>query len=174
MDIWRMLGISVVACGLASCQQGDTRPKGRGSDACNDWQRAFCDFAERCSPSTASTDCIDSRGVTCSSDSAATTCAKSLGSAPCGAVPTGCGESDLADRAAATKLCNDWIAGLCAAAVRCGGSADSCVLELQASVDCKATIGVKLELRDCLETLPTLACGANRPTTCNDVVLLSP
>ena len=174
MCVWRRLVAGILASALVACQQGDTSPKGRGTAACNDWQTAFCDYSKRCTPSTADDDCIAARAVTCSSDSVATGCVSPLSSATCGTIPTGCGEADVADRAVATQLCNDWITGLCSAAVRCGGAGDACVLQLQSQVDCKAVIGVKLQLQDCLDTLQTLSCGADRPESCNEVVLPSP
>ena len=165
-------GVVVVGCSSSS---GDDAPKGRGDDACHQWQSAVCAWGTRCGASTTVMDTCKAQapGITCKSDDLATSCAASLKSNACTTPPTGCDLRDLADPAPAVTACGQYLDAVCTSIERCGGSTKAeCLADPQFADLCTGVIGFKLSFEQCLGQLKTIACtAASLPDTCSGVIL---
>jgi hypothetical protein len=177
-DRW-MCGLVAVASLLVSCSSdnGSTyvRPKGRGSAACQAWQKAFCDFAALDCKAVSEAQCVDTYyTITCNSDEKAQSCATAIDNASCSSDPiTGCNIDDLADPAPAVAACNSLLDAICKKeSTDCGqGTIEQCMTTLQAQLDCSKAIGYAASYETCLSDLAKMACNApSMPGSCTDVI----
>ena len=165
------------------CSGKDTSPAapptdwsaGRGSAACREWQRSFCEYAAKCGSTTLVSCATQMQQLSCNSDTNASNCATSLDAAACGAAPIGCNMTDIVDSAPAVQGCNDLLTAVCTHDSNCGSTPAiaTCVTQQLTSLNCSNAIGLALNYQDCLSKLNTAACTASFPKECNDVVLLN-
>jgi hypothetical protein len=170
-----LLLLALPALGLSCAKKGDaddTKKVGRGSDACNAWLNAFCDFSTKCNPTSASDLCESAKGIDCQDDAAANDCAKNIAAASCQTFPKGCAASDLADAASAKRSCLAWYDALCDAHARCGADKASCVAALSADTSCDRAIGMRLDYENCVTEMQSIECGANLPAECMGLVVV--
>jgi hypothetical protein len=174
---WAALGLATLVSLASGCGSKDETPEppGRGSAACNEWQRALCGWAQGCG---AAADVVAEckrqvRGINCKSDELASNCATALSGGACTATTAaGCDIRDLADPVPAQAACSELVGSLCDAFERCGQQDKaSCVAE-QGPALCDNALGVGLSLDSCQSELRTLACSAaSLPNSCEDLVL---
>ena len=152
---------------------GDDGVRGRGSEACRDWQDAVCDFAaDECRVIERAV-CDDSyRSITCLSDERATECANVLNEAACGRAPGECDVSSIADPEPAQRACETLLARLCAHVVGCGRTTEQeCMQQAAMNIDCGLAIGHTPNFEDCLTAVDGLSCDtAALPQVCHDVI----
>jgi hypothetical protein len=172
------VGVAVASL-LLSCSSNDespyVRPKGRGSAACQAWQKAFCDFAALDCGAVSEQQCVESYySISCNSDETAQSCATALDNATCtGGLPAGCSVDDLADPAPAVAACNDLINAVCTKqSTDCGqGTLEQCLTTSQTQLDCTKAIGYGASYETCLSDLQKMACSASSlPGTCKNVI----
>jgi hypothetical protein len=149
----------------------------QGTPACQDFQRAVCDFAvDECGYGDRGSCDRDLAAVECTSDDLATRCSNQLNTATCGQPAPDCDFLRIIDREAALSGCTRLATTLCQQLVACGqaASTQACQAEL-ASVgfDCARAIGVSPRLDDCVQQVDETVCSAV-PTACKDVVRLLP
>jgi hypothetical protein len=172
----RFLVLALVPGGIAACKSddGSSIPPGRGTAACHEWQRAYCDFATRCASADAAGCQDDASSITCKSDQAALDCAKKLDDVNCGAVTAddvACDLAGMADPAPAVKGCNDFVTATCKFAARCGTSDSDCRAQVATKVDCSKAIGIGLSVEQCLSELDKLSCSvSSAPESCKGIV----
>lgn len=177
-SIGSFCAVLTLTCATVACSSNDNhayvRPTGRGSTACQDWQRAFCDLAAVECASTTEAKCVDTYySITCNSDEKAQACATALDNATCATgLPAGCNIPDLADPAPAIKACNDLLDTLCNKENECGAATvDACKTKLSADLNCATAIGYTPGYDTCMTELPKLSCSAaDLPASCTDVI----
>jgi hypothetical protein len=175
-----VFGAVILACAALGCggeDDGYKRPQGRGSAACQAWQKAICDYVALDCHAVSEKACVENYyGVTCKSDTTAQSCAAALESASCGTGPVGCDLSDMADPAPAVVACNALVDATCQRAVECGAeSLDTCRAEASAGLDCSAALAYAPAYESCLGDVAQLACtAADLPAICNGVIRLTP
>jgi hypothetical protein len=155
---------------------GDAAPAGRGSDACNEWQGAVCDWLARCGGSDEQvTTCRrQAAGITCKSDEQAGSCAAELSSNACSSPPVSCDLRDLAAPTAATAACDQFADAACSAGERCGQSKAECLADPKVADLCTGVIGHTLAFEQCLQELDALSCSAETtPEICKGVIVKS-
>jgi hypothetical protein len=174
----------LIACTFAlCCSEKDNSPgapavdwtTGRGTAACHEWQRSYCELAARCEGVTLVTCATQYQGIECSSDTTATNCATSLDAATCTSPPTGCNATDIANTAPANQGCNDLYTAVCTHNTSCGDTTPvaTCVTDLQGVHDCSAAIGLALSYQDCMTQINAAACSSTAlPTACDNVILM--
>jgi len=177
--IFNWLGVvGVTSSLLLACSSDDghgyTRPVGRGSAACQAWQKAFCDFAAVECGLTTEASCVDTYyAVSCNSDANAQNCATQLDNSTCNmGMPAGCNLTDLADPAPAVTACNNMLTAYCAKGASCGKTtADACLALMQSQLDCTKAIGYTANYESCMSGIANLACTASAsPATCDGVI----
>jgi hypothetical protein len=173
-----ILATLTVAFLLGACndEKDDyVRPTGRGSAACQAWQKSICDFVVKCSNHTEE-DCVDNYyGITCLSDEQAQSCATALASASCATPPSNCDLTDIADRAPAVTACNTYIDAMCQRTAECSaGTVEACKVEAASALDCSLAIAYATSFETCISEVGALACTADDlPETCVDAIKLS-
>jgi hypothetical protein len=167
----------LVGLGLFACSEddtGSTPPKGRGTTACQAYQKAFCNYAGvKCPTNITEQECInDYYGIECTSDDAAQSCATAFNAAICGNMPPSCQPIDIANRAPAVAACAAYIDALCNKGESCGGDPyDTCVAEATASLDCSTALSVGLSYETCISEIKNVACTTQvLPTSCMGVI----
>lgn len=163
------------ACGKDDAG-GAERPKGRGSTACQAWQKALCDFAALECKALSEAACVDNYyGVTCASDETAQSCVSALEQASCGPVPAGCDPMDIADPEPAIAACDAYVNSVCQRQMECGGGpVEECIASARTELDCSKAIAYGAGYDVCLGEVKGLACSAAElPQSCNDVIKLS-
>ena len=162
----------VVGCSSSS---SDDAPKGRGSDACRQWQSAVCGWGSRCELSAEMMNNCKKQapGTTCKSDELASSCAASLKSNACTTPPTGCDIRDLADPAPAVEACNQYTDAFCTSVERCGGGTKAdCLADPDVAALCTDAIAYTLGFESCIAQLKTVSCTATAlPEVCDGVIL---
>ncbi len=171
------VAVAVVPLGCYGGSNDDSDSTGNtttsGTEACQSWQRAICDWVARCGGDA--TECRDQApAVTCLSDAEAQRCAAGFDSASCSAPPSACDLGDIADPQPAIDGCNAFISALCDRSEECeAGSHDTCVSTNSSSLDCSTAVGLKPSYDQCMSEISTLACDATMlPDPCRAVVLL--
>jgi len=178
----RMLGLMTAVCAtLAGCDKKESEEVvlsreeyvGRGTQACQDWQFAFCEYLfgdcnfsvnmthTQCQTWLSTLSCID--------DAAAAQCADDLASAPCTGIPEGCDEESMMDSTTTTALCEEWIGIICEKETGCGIWTDETeCLEFYADgvLECEIIDGVYLNYEDCRDEFLTLSCNDSVPDDC--------
>jgi hypothetical protein len=146
---------------------------GRGSDACHEWQGAYCGLVAKCQAANAACDQI--KGIACKSDEEARRCASAINAQSCAAPPAGCDIAGIADPAPAQKACDDFETALCARNEECQpGSRDACLEQIKGQLACANAIGVGLSYEQCLTDVAKISCTVpSTPETCKGVILVS-
>lgn len=168
---------SIVSGCSSKNESGYVRPKGRGSAACQAWQKAFCDLvAVECNRLTEA-ECVDNYySISCNSDEKAQSCATALDNATCATgLPQGCNLDDLADRQPAIDACNGLVESICTKAANdCHqGTVEECHSELGSSLDCSLAIGFTSGYDSCMSDISQLSCSAAAmPNSCKEVIKL--
>lgn len=180
MKINGLVAVALVgSIAAAACKNDDSgyeRPNGRGSTACQAWQKAFCDFVALDCKALSEAACVDSYyGVTCLSDETAQTCAAALNEASCGGVPSGCNPKDIADPEPAIAACDAYVHSVCQRAAECGGpTLDECIASTQGTLDCTKALAYGASYETCIREIANLACSAAEvPKSCNEVIKLA-
>ncbi len=174
---WAALAVASLsyACGGGSDSKGYVRPTGRGSAACQAWQKALCDYATlECKSNLTEQTCVNEYyGISCLSDATAQSCATALESATCTTMPANCNVPDIADPTPAFDACNEYIDTMCTQAAACGAvTHDQCVTDAQNSMDCSTVNSVGLNYETCIDDLKHLSCtAAALPTSCKGVII---
>jgi len=171
----RSWGLLAVALSVGGCSgKSDEGFAGRGSEACHEWQAAYCDFAVGCGRITADDCRAMAQGIPCASDQAALDCASRLSAASCGAPPfPECGAAAMSDREEVRQACETLFEAYCNQAVSCGaGSQAECLASIEDAGGCSPMIGYKEGYEACLSIWqgPQLACGDLKPQECKDVL----
>ncbi|GEM_PF-1718690 len=177
-------GSLVVAWSIVlGCSSGDDDKKvtavdwtaGRGSDACRQWQEAFCTSLTECGLTELSQCASQVQTVTCASNQTAADCAAAIEASGCSGVPTGCGSTDIADRGWAREACTDYLTAICTHDAGCGSTVAvaDCVANMQDDSNCEQAIGVKLNYEDCLARINSAACSATMPTECRSLIYVA-
>ena len=174
--LWAILAIASLSSACSSSSNGSTyvRPKGRGSAACQAWQKAICDYATLdCKSNLTEQDCVNEYyGITCLSDTTAQSCATALDSATCTVMPANCNLQDIADPAPAIAACNGFIETACNASVACGASThDQCITEFQSALDCSTVNSLGLSYESCMSDVAKLSCNADLPASCQGIFI---
>jgi hypothetical protein len=165
---------------LTGCKDDESSgpPAGRGSETCNEWQGALCDWASRCNASSSqvATCRHQAAAISCKSDEQAANCVSQLSSGACTqAGAAGCDVRDLADPAPATAACNQYVDAVCSAEERCGRSKADCLANPTIGTLCTNLIGHTLDFEQCIEEIGTLPCTASDlPNVCDAVFLQQP
>jgi hypothetical protein len=173
------VGAWLVSALLPACSNEEDsyeRPAGRGTAACQAWQKSMCDLVVKCG-GLSERECVDNfYGMSCLSDSVAQSCATSLASASCAGIPAGCDVPDVVDPAPAVAACNALIAATCQRGVDCGGTTmAACTSEAAASLDCSTAMAYTLDYEKCMSQIGALACTATAlPDSCTSVILQNP
>lgn len=144
----------------------------RGSEACQAWQAASCDFAsDRCGLLPRTLCDTQNQGVECADDAQALACAEALDAASCQRPPEGCALEDVADARWAVVSCERYFEALCESNLRCGlfETIDECLEHPQLRFDCNRALSIGLAYEACLEALERRACDRGVPI-CDDVV----
>jgi hypothetical protein len=168
------LALLTLLLGCSDKDSGGGAPEGRGTDACNEWQGAVCDWLDKCGGADEQvTTCRrQAAGITCKSDEQASNCAASLSSNACSAPPAACDLRDLADPTAATAACNQFTDAACSAFERCGQSKADCLADPAVATLCTGVIGHTLAFEQCIQELDTLSCSATTtPDICSGVIV---
>jgi len=173
--------VLTLTCLTVACSSNDNhayvRPTGRGSTACQAWQKAFCDLAAVECASTTEEKCVDTYySITCNSDEKAQACATALDNSTCATgLPANCNVTDLADPAPAIAACNALVDALCQKESDCGASTvDTCKTQIGSTLNCSTAIGYTPGYDTCISDLSKLACSAaNLPSSCTDVIKTS-
>jgi hypothetical protein len=178
-----VLAVWAIAVGFAGGCGGSTGTSGggsgaatgRGSAACQDWQKAVCGFIVGCGAATQSTCDGNYQTIACKSDAQAASCTAKFRSATCQTPPAGCDLSDLGDPAPAVKACNDYLDAACKANERCSGTAAAdCRATVGGGIDCSKAIGVGLSFETCMSELGSMSCSAGTfPTACKGSIKVS-
>lgn len=176
------IAIGLLLSALYGCgnDDGGGETAGRGTDACQEWQDAICDFAADKCKGISRSDCEDNYyGVTCKSDKQASDCVAKLKTLSCYNAPIGCDITDVADPKPAIDDCNRFFREFCQKAIECGASAtvDECVDQSQAnaSVSCDEAIAVGPTYDKCMDDIGDMSCTASdMPDSCTDVILTTP
>lgn len=166
---------------LAACggdDDDDDPSRGRGSDACRDFQDAACDYAvDRCHAiSRAQCDQMF-QSLACKSDAQASACANALNDATCGVARPECNLLQVVDAQPAIESCEALVDAFCSQGVACGQFADRAECSAQTAgvgIDCAQALGVTLAYEECFALLEELACGAALPAQCAAVILVQP
>jgi len=147
---------------------------GRGTAACREWQRAYCELSAKCGGMALATCAAQAQQIACSSDTTASNCASALDAASCSAVPTSCEPTDLVDTAPAIQGCNAILTDWCNHNTKCGSTMplDTCMSEQLATTNCNNAIGLALSFDTCVATITAAACTAAFPSACEEMVLL--
>jgi hypothetical protein len=175
-----VLGAVISACCVAACGGDDdkyVRPPGRGSAACQAWQKSVCDYVALDCNAMSERDCVANYyGVTCTSDTTARSCSAALDNAACGAAPSGCDLFDMADPAPAVTACNAFIDATCQHFVSCGSATlDACRATASASLDCSKAVAYAPSYESCLSDTAEQSCNASDPlASCKGVIKLKP
>ena len=173
---WLVVGVTVW---IAACHDS---ARGRGSEACREWQDALCTYAaDRCGAMTREDCDAQYRGITCKSDAIASECAAEFDAARCGFAPARCDLDGVADPAPAMQACQRLFAHLCERAVECSAfeSVEDCTSsEAVQAIDCSRAIAYSLRYESCYDTVQAIACGdladeLRLPPGCSDVITLS-
>ena len=182
LDSARRLALGALTLALLGCsppaddeeEDGISGPPGRGSEACQQWQDALCDWAaDQCDGMARATCDRQAKGVRCSSDSAAVECTATLSAASCDDPATECGVLSMADREPAEQACEEYAQVVCAAEERCGMAVASvCTAALIDQLHCSAAYGVALDYEACLHLLETRECTDAFPAICDTVLLV--
>lgn len=155
---------------------GTTRPAGRGSAACQAWQKALCDHAVECGLAPEAS-CVETYySVTCNSDANAESCATAFESATCTtALPAGCNIDDLADPAPAVDACSAMLSAYCDKGIACGQTTvETCLPMMQKSLDCTTAIGYTSNYEGCMSDIAKLDCSASSPPdSCDGVIQIT-
>ena len=161
------------ACGGGTDSSSDPEPVGRGSDACHDWQDAFCDYvADQCGSSSRATCDDQARAISCNSDAEAEACVETLRAAACDSPPAECDLRALADPAPAVAACEDLAQAACAVEARCGGrTLEECVPAAITEWSCPDAVGVTLDYEECMSLLDDYPCTEPPPDVCDRVLL---
>jgi hypothetical protein len=148
------------------------RVSARGSEACQAWQRASCEFtAERCGLLPAELCQTQNEGVECLDDAQALACAAAFADAPCQRPPEGCALEDVADSRQAVVACENYFDAQCESNVRCGlfDDVDECLDHPQLAFDCNRALSIGLGYEACLDALEKRRCDQSVPI-CDNVV----
>jgi hypothetical protein len=175
-----VFGAVILTCAASGCggeDDGYKRPPGRGSAACQAWQKAICDYIVLDCSAISEKECVENYyGVTCKSDATAQSCAAALANASCNAPPSGCDLFDMADPAPAVAACNAFVDTACQHIVGCSSQTlDACHAEASANLDCSAALAYTPSYETCLSDIPAQACDApDAPASCEGVIRLNP
>jgi hypothetical protein len=176
MGVLVTVALSAIACSSSNdaSEERVNWDAGRGTSACREWQRAYCERVAQCSTATLATCAHQVQAIACVSDTAATDCATALDAATCATVPSTCGPLEIADAAPATESCNELLTEWCTRGNECGGvaSIESCVTQQQTSLDCNKAIGVALGYDACIDKIHATECTGDFPNECHDMILL--
>ena len=156
----------------ATDDANDAGALGRGSPACHEWQRAYCEWNMACQgPSIA---CEQVKGIYCKSDDDAQRCADAMKSSSCTVLPAGCDVGVVADRSRAQKACEDFATSFCDRVDACSlGAQESCMDEVKSVLDCMRALGVTLSYEQCMSSVPNMDCKTLAvPSACRGVLLL--
>jgi hypothetical protein len=155
--------------------------KGRGSEACNEWQDALCTYAaDRCGAMSRG-DCeAQYLGVTCKSDAVANECAQEFDNARCGRADARCDLNGVADTEPAMRACTRLFDRFCERAVECAAfeSQLACLSsEAVQEIDCGRAVAYRLAYETCYEQIDQLDCDElavelKLPPSCNDVIIV--
>jgi hypothetical protein len=150
----------------------DAGAVGRGSAACHEWQKAYCDWNTTCNGPSAA--CEQVKGIYCKSDDDASRCAAAMPSATCPALPADCDVGVIADRSWAQKACEDFAASFCARVDAClTGTEEPCMDQVKSVLDCVKALGVTLSYEQCMSSVPNMDCKTlTVPPACRGVLLL--
>jgi len=168
---------------VLSCSGKDNTPStpaidwtaGRGTAACREWQRAFCELAAKCGTTTLTACANQMQQIACNSDATAASCATSLDAATCAAPPASCNMTDVLDATPAIQGCNDFLTAVCTLDTKCGSTTplDTCVTQQLTTINCANAIGLALDYQDCLTQINAAACTSTAmPAVCIKAILL--
>jgi|LSQX01.2.fsa_nt_gb hypothetical protein len=149
--------------------------RGRGSEACQDWQYAACTFwVSKCQNFAfqSLSDCLDLYAAhSCRSDVAATDCVARYETAECSQVPAGCSRSEMTDRASVVANCEAWLEAICENNVACGHypSVAACLDEAVDYFDCTRFVGTYMKFEGCIDEIRQLPCDARMSVDCRYV-----
>lgn len=181
-QIGKVLGaVGCVASLLMGCNSADdnsyVRPTGRGSTACQAWQKAVCDFAAVRCGIVAETVCVDTYySITCNSDATAQSCTSAIQAATCTTgLPAGCNIDDLVDPAPAVTACDNLLTAVCNKVAECGGgTVEACVTKQQTQTDCSTAVGYTARYEVCLSDVSKMTCTtASQPASCENVIKIN-
>jgi len=149
---------------------------GRGTEACHEWQQAFCELEAKCGSASVATCGSQVQTIQCASDTTAADCATSMAAATCSAMPAGCNSTDVADTAWAKQACIDYLTAMCTHNASCGSSTsvDTCVANQQTTSSCSKAIGVKLNYESCISQINAASCATQLATECASLIYVTP
>jgi hypothetical protein len=169
--------LSMVVLAAVGCKGGNdgAADRGRGTDACRDFQDAACDFAADHCHAIGRGECDAMfQGIECKSDELATTCANNLNAASCSSPVPNCNLSQIADPQPAIDRCKTFVEHFCKRAIDCGQIANMASCDSQTAalgVECSQAISAELDYEDCLAEVDSLSCDAPRvPAKCMGVI----
>jgi len=175
--IFRLLP-AIISVGCSSGNDSKSTPVdwtvGRGTAACHEWQKAFCERQSTCGGVDLVTCANQLQTVTCASDATAANCATSITAATCSTATSGCNISDVADTAWAIQSCTDYLTAACTHDANCGSgiAVDTCVANLQSSSSCAGALGVKLKYESCLAQINAATCTTTLPADCKSLIYI--
>jgi hypothetical protein len=169
-----VLAAAVGACSAPEPGKSSAGPfEGRGSEACQGWQNAVCDFADRCEVVERAACQDDYSSITCSSDELAQSCAAKWKTATCRAAPPGCDFADMADATPAIAACEVLVTTLCDQTVRCNQDQATCLASARQELDCSRAIGHGLSFESCIQQLEAIECTTTAvPDACQGAIKL--
>jgi hypothetical protein len=142
------------------------------TDGCHEWQRAVCDWTERCGG-----DAVRCReqapAISCLCDAHAYRCSTDIDAAACSDAPPNCDLAQIADPEPAIAACNVLLAAVCDRAEECQASTrEGCMTETSATLDCTLAVAVMPQYEQCLGEISQLSCDLETPVSCQRVILL--
>jgi hypothetical protein len=169
--------LGALGCGAPLDQEEENEDSGipgRGSETCQEWQDALCDWAaDQCDGLSRAACDRQAKAVRCSSDSAARECITTLSQSSCDEPETECGVLAMADREPAEEACEEYARVVCASDERCGaGVASVCTPALIEQLGCSSAYGVALEYETCIQQLELRECNDALPAICDTVLLV--
>jgi len=182
---WLCLAIAFAACGGSSSggsgnPGGDAGSTRRGSEACQRWQDAVCDyFVTKCKSKdmTWESCALHYQSFACLADDQAGECAEAYGDADCGSPPEGCDRASIADPEPAVAGCNQQLDAYCTHLIGCLSTSaktlDECREIQESKFMCDNAVGLYPWFEECLDLLGTLACDENPSGDCLETYLVS-
>jgi hypothetical protein len=181
---WLCLAALLAACSGSSAGGGGGGGDGgvtrRGSEACQVWQYAACDYlVTKCKSKelTWETCTLHYQSFACLSDEQATGCAEAYGSADCGSPPEECDRASIVDPKPAVSGCNQQLDAYCTHLIECMSTSAETIEECREiyapKFSCDNAVGLYPWFEECLDLLGTLACDEEPAGDCLQTYLVT-
>ncbi len=141
---------------------------------CDGWKVRYCEAFVQCGHGTEEECIFEAEYVTCKTNAPFVGCEKQfqevIDENDCSLFPNDCYPRDIADRSAATELCEDVQEAACEYDFFCGFSfsLETCLSETSHIYECRQRLSAVPGGEACVTALNQAACGDSLPASCQD------